>query len=305
MQVEIEQVERLRFDHGGPVRAASALAGFGDGFLVVQDDATHAAWFVDGRATAVRLLPPVEGLEAFDEPSATKHLKPDLEAACAILDGADPAVLVMGSGSSPARMRWVLLRLEQGRPRTRVADMTELYPVVAEALEVPLDALNLEGACVLGGTLRWFHRGLPSAGQPSASVDLELGDVLAAVHGRLGAGTVTVAGSCRYDLGSVANIGLAITDAVALPGHGVLCAAAAEDSPNTRDDGPVVASALVHLRDDGVADVALLPLIEGVVAKVEGLMLVQASGEPVRLLAVVDDDDPRAESLAVSLRVRL
>jgi hypothetical protein len=54
MQIEIEQVERLRFDHGGPVRAASAVAGFGDGFLVVQDDATHAAWFIDGRATAVR-----------------------------------------------------------------------------------------------------------------------------------------------------------------------------------------------------------------------------------------------------------
>ena len=112
MQIEIEQVERLRFDHGGPVRAASAVAGFGDGFLVVQDDATHAAWFIGGRATAVRLLPPIEGLEAFDELSATKHLKPDFEAACAILDGADPGVLVMGSGSSHARMRWALLTLE-------------------------------------------------------------------------------------------------------------------------------------------------------------------------------------------------
>ena len=225
----------------------------------MQDDATHAAWVVDGRATAVRLLPPVEGLEAFDEQSATKHLKPDLEAACAVLDGADPAVLVMGSGSSPARMRWILLTLEQGRPHTRVADMTELYGVAADALEVPLDALNLEGACVLGGTLRWFHRGLPSAGQPSASVDLDLVEVLAAVHGRAGADTITVAASRRYALGSVANVGLAITDAVALPGHGVLCAAAAEDSPNTRDDGPVVASALVLLRDDGGADLALLP----------------------------------------------
>ena len=305
MQIEIEQVERLRFEHGGPVRAASAVAEFGDGFLVVQDDAIHAAWFIDGHATPVRLLPPVEGLEAFDEASATKHLKPDFEAACAILDGADPAVLVMGSGSSPARMRWVLLTLEQGRPHARVADMTALYRVVADALDVPLDVLNLEGACVLGGTLRWFHRGLPSAGQPSASVDLELVDVLAAVHGRLAAGTVTVAASRRYDLGSVANVGLAITDAVALPGHGVLCAAAAEDSANTRDDGPVVASALVLLRDDGVADVVLLPLIDGVVAKVEGLMLVESTGERASLLAVVDGDDPRAESLAVSLRVRL
>jgi len=145
MQIEIEGVERLRFDHGGPVRAASAVTAFGNGFLVVQDDATHAAWFLDGRATAVRLLPPVEGLEAFDELSATKHLKPDLEAACAVLDGTDPAVLVMGSGSSPARMRWVLLTQEQGHPHTRVADMTGLYRVAADALEVPLDALNLEG----------------------------------------------------------------------------------------------------------------------------------------------------------------
>jgi hypothetical protein len=305
MQIEIEQVERLRFDHGGPVRAASAVSRFGDGFLVVQDDATHAAWFVDGRATAVRLLPPVEGLEAFDEPSATKHLKPDLEAACAIFDGADPAVLVMGSGSSSARMRWVLLTLDRGRPHTRVVDMTELYRVVAEALEVPLDALNLEGACVLGRTLRWFHRGLPSAGQPSASVDLDLGDVLDAAHGRVRAGAVTVAASRRYNLGSVASVGLAITDAVALPGHGVLCAAAAEDSPNTTDDGPVVASALVHLRDDGGAAVVLLPLIDGVVAKVEGLMLIESSGGWARLLAVVDGDDPMAASLAVTVRVRL
>jgi len=304
MQIEIERFERLRFDDGGPVRAASALTGFGDGFLVVQDDATHAAWFVDGGATAVRLLPPVEGLEAFDEPSATKHLKPDFEAACAI-DGADRAVVVMGSGSSPARMRWVLLTLEQHRPQAQVADMTTLYRSVAESLEVPLGLLNMEGACVLGRTLRWFHRGLPSAGQPSASVDLALAEVLAAMHGQVGAGTVTVAGPRRYDLGSVVNVGLAITDAVALPGGGVLCAAAAEDSPNTTDDGPVVGSALVHLRDDAPADVALLPMIEGVVAKVEGLMLVEASRERVRLLAVVDGDDPRAESLAVSLRVRL
>ena len=244
------------FDHGGPVRAASAVTAFGNGFLVVQDDATHAAWFLDGLATAVRLLP--AGRRVRGRRPALGHQAPQTRPrgeTCAVLDGADPAVLVMGSGSSPARMRWVLLTQGQGHPHTRVADMTELYRVAAEALEVPLDALNLEGACVLDRTLRWFHRGLPSAGQPSASVDLDLVDVLAAVHGHAGADTITVAAPRRYVLGSVANVGLAITDAVALPGHGVLCAAAAEDSPNTRDDGPVVASALVLLRDDGVADV--------------------------------------------------
>ena len=304
MQIEIEQVERLRFDHGGPVRAASAVTGFGNGFLVVQDDATHAAWFVDGRATPLRLLPPVDGLEAFDEPSATKHLKPDFEAACAILDGADPALLVMGSGSSPARMRWVLLKLEQGRPHTRVADMTGLYRVAADALDVPLDALNLEGACTSVTPCGGSTAVCPRRGSPPPASTSTWSTCWRRPRPR-GCREITVAASRRYALGSVANVGLAITDAVALPGHGVLCAAAAEDSPNTRDDGPVVASALVLLRDDGVADAALLPLIEGVVAKVEGLMLVEASDGWARLLAVVDGDDPRAESLAVTLRVRL
>src|SRR5918995_1543209 len=106
MDVEVLGAERLRFGDGAPVRAASAVVPFGDGHLVVSDDTTHAAWFRPrAAARGVRLLPPVEGHEVFEEESGTKHLKPDLETACRVdVDGA-PAVLVMGSGSSPRRMR--------------------------------------------------------------------------------------------------------------------------------------------------------------------------------------------------------
>ena len=145
-----------------PVRAASAVVPFGDGHLVVSDDATHAAWFRAGTATPVRLLSPIGGEDVFDEASGTKQLKPDLEAACQVMVHGAPAALVLGSGSSPARMRWCLLRLEHGRPRAVVADMTSVYATVAAALSVDLDLLNLEGACIVGNTLRWFHRGLPS-----------------------------------------------------------------------------------------------------------------------------------------------
>jgi hypothetical protein len=304
VEIEVESVERLHLADGSPVRAASAVAPFGDGFLVVQDDATHGAWFRGGPASAVRLLPAVDGLETFEDASGTKHLKPDLEAACAIeLDGA-PAVLMLGSGSLPARMRWALLRLVDGRPEARVTDLSPVYAEVAAALSVPPDALNLEGACVVGDVLRWFQRGLPTAGVPAASVDLDLGSALAAVLGTTPPGAVAVGNPRHYDLGEVDGIGLGITDAVALPDGTVLLSAAAEDSPNPRDDGPVVASALVLLDGHTVEDVAPLPLVEGRVSKVEGLMLLESDHDSERLLAVVDVDDPATPSLALRLRVR-
>lgn len=95
MDIELESVERLRLADGSPVRAASAVAPFGEGFLVVQDDAAHGAWFRGGSASAVRLLPAVDGHDVFDEASRTKQLKPDLEAACALDVEGVPALLML------------------------------------------------------------------------------------------------------------------------------------------------------------------------------------------------------------------
>jgi len=305
MEVVLEGVRELRFTDGAPVRAASGVARFGDGFLVAQDDATHAAWFSDGPATPVRLLPPSEGRDTFDEASGTKHLKPDLEAACEVTTHDASGVLFLGSGSSPERMRWSLLQREGPGTKHQVADVSALYAVVAEALGVPPDLLNMEGACVLGESLRWFHRGMPSAGWPTASVDLPLGVVLDTALGRARPEDVPVRNSMTYELGDVDEVGLAITDAVALPGDAVLVSAAAEDSPNPRDDGPVVASALAVVRDGVVGTVVEMPQVKGAVAKVEGLMLLEADHRQARVLAVTDADDPANTSLALELRIRL
>ena len=305
MEIVLEGVRELHFTDGAPVRAASGVARFGDGFLVAQDDATHAAWFRDGPATPVRLLPPTRGRDTFDEASGTKHLKPDLEAACEVTARDAGGVLFLGSGSSPERMRWSLLHSEGSGTTSQVADVSALYAVVAEAMGVPLDLLNLEGACVLGQTLRWFHRGMPSAGWATASVDLPLGVVLDLALGRARPEDVPVTTSMTYELGEVDEVGLAITDAVALPGGAVLVSAAAEDSPNPRDDGPVVASAMAVVRDGVVGTVIELPRINGAVAKVEGLMLLEADHRQARVLAVTDADDPASASLALELRVRL
>ena len=303
MDIEILSVDRLRFSDGSPVRSASAVVAFGDGFLVVPDDATHAAWFREETVTAVRLLPPVDGHEVFDEASGTKHLKPDLEAACQVTVDDAPAALIMGSGSSPARMRWSLLRFDDGNPRAVTADMTRLYPAVAAALSVDADVLNMEGVCIVGDALRWYHRGLPSAGLRSGSVDIDLASALGAALGQVDPDRVAVTNARRYDLGTVDGVGLAVTDVVALPGGAHLASAAAENSPNPRDDGPVVASALARLEGDVVAEVVPLPPLEGSVIKVEGLMVLEADERQTLLLAVADVDDPEAASWATRLRV--
>jgi hypothetical protein len=296
LSMEVHESRRLRFSDGAPVRAASAVAPFGDGWLVAQDDATTAAWVRGQLVTRVRLLDPVQGHDVFSSADGTKHLKPDLEAACDVGGG---RVLLLGSGSTPARMRCVLVG--PGRP-PQVGHLPALYEQVAAALDRSPEELNLEGACVVGEHLRWFARGTAAEGVPSASVDVDLASLLALVA--RGAGRPELVDVRSYELGEVDGVGLAVTDAVALPGGQVLVSAAAEDTPNPVDDGPVVASALVLLEGEQVVGQAELPLLEGAVAKVEGLALIDHGPGGVRLLAVLDDDDPAQASAELVLSVR-
>ena len=63
----------------------------------------------------------------------------------------------------------------------------------------------------------------------------------------------------RYAIASDGGLALAVTDAVALPDGRVLVSAAAEDSPNAYDDGPVLGSALALLDDETTVATVLLP----------------------------------------------
>ncbi len=301
----MDDVRALWFDDGTPVTAASAVAPLGEGWLIAQDDATSAAWQRAGRIDPLRLLPAVEGHDRFTEAAGTKGLKPDLEVACpAEVDGST-AVLLLGSGSTGRRMRGVLVQLVDGRPAVTAADLDPLYARVAARLGVPLDQLNLEGAGRSGATLRWFQRGNLAAGLPSASVDVALAELVEVVLGRADADSVVVASPRTYDLGEVGGVGLAVTDAVALPDGRLLLSTAAEDTPNAVDDGPVVATALVLVDGGDVVAVAAVPEVGGRVQKVEGLALREPSGGAVHLLAVVDADDPDAPSVQLDLRVVL
>jgi hypothetical protein len=339
VRVEVESDTPLWFGPGRPVRAASAIAAFGDGWLIAQDDATHAAWLRLEGITAVRVIDPVDGHETFSSAEGTKHLKPDFEAAVALDDG---SVLLLGSGSTPARMRASLIT-PAGHHTT--FDLTPAYHRVAAALGITPAHLNLEGAARTGTRIRWFQRGNAAAGIPSASVDMDLSTLLPTAteagpqpmspqgsaqptapqenadpttsqgsaqptfppgnaqprppqeSAERGAG---VGGARVYDLGVVRGVGLAITDAVALPDGRVLVSAAAEDTPNAIDDGPVVGAAVALLGDDRVLGVAAVP---GGPYKIEGLAVRAAGPREALLIAVVDADDPVAASRRLDLRV--
>jgi hypothetical protein len=286
VKVVVEGTRALSFADGSPVRAASAIVSFGDGWLVVQDDATHAAWVRPSGITPVRVTDAVEGLDLFGEAAGTKHLKPDFEAACPIGD----AALLLGSGSSPARMRGSLVRLDaDGEPGFTGANLSRVYRDVAAAMGLT-DQLNLEGACVLGDRLRWFQRANPAAGAPTVSVDIDLETLLETFEGR--DRKVTIANVRRYALGDVGGVALGVTDAVPAGDGLVLVSAVAEDTSNAIDDGPLAGAALLLLDDEGVRDRGLLS------AKVEGLTFAGTT-----LLAVVDADDPAAPSQQLTLKV--
>jgi hypothetical protein len=303
--VTIDAVRELRFDDGTPVTAASGIAPLGEGWLIAQDDSTFAAWRRAEGVVPVRVLPPVEGHDRFRAAAGTKHLKPDLEVACpAEVDGAS-AVLLLGSGSADRRTRGVVVRLDGGRPVAAAGDLRPLYEAVAARLGLPMAHLNLEGASRHGNLVRWYNRGNLAAGVPSASVEVPLEGLVAAVLGRIDPVSVPVDRARFYDLGEVEGVGLAVTDAVALPDGRVLACAAAEDTPNAVDDGPVVATALALLDGERVLEVAALPELGGRVHKVEGLALRGVRGAEVRLLAVVDDDDPDRPSAEIELRAVL
>ncbi len=302
----MDDIRALQFDDGSPVTAASGIAPLGeDGWVITQDDSTLAAWRRGRSVTPLRVLPPVEGLDHFTEAAGTKKYKPDLEVACpAEVDG-EAAVLLLGSGSTGRRMRGVLVRLEDGEPVARAGELDRLYQRVARALDRPMEHLNLEGASRHGSVVRWFNRGNLSAGVRSASVDVPLEALVGAVLGRWEQADVPISDVREYDLGEADGVGLAVTDAVALPDGRTLLSAAAEDTPNAVDDGPVVATALALLDGAQVLAVGQIPEVDGRVHKVEGLALRGVRDGEVRLLAVVDADDPEVPSAELELRVRL
>jgi hypothetical protein len=282
-------------DRPAHVRSASGLARVAGCIAAVQDDANFVA-VIDpetGLARAVTLPAGEGGVRQFDDLRGNKRFKLDLECCVPVDDGGEREMLLaFGSGSLPARERIVLVRgVDSDDPQAEVIDASALYAAFHACREFSGSELNVEGAAVLGGTLRLFNRG---NGAPkgelrpvNASCDLDLASVL---HGSV----PPLRNVVQYELGDVGGLPLTLTDAETLGGGAILYAAAAEDSPDATRDGPVAGCALGIIE----GDVARYCVVEGNPGKIEGILPLS----PDRLLAVVDPDDPRVPSTLLELQ---
>ena len=284
------------------VRAGSAMARIGAQLVVVQDDASFIAVIDGPHVRAVSLPAGPDGRRQFEERLGNKHHKLDLEAC--VLRGED--LVCFGSGSTKARERIVIASgLTGPSPRVRVVEAPLLYRALHEERAFAGSELNLEGAALRGGTLVLFQRGngatIGGRAPVNATCELSFEEVWA--HLLSGGPPPLPKAIIQYDLGTTEGVPFTFTDATCTPSGALLFLAAAEDSPDTYNDGPVAGVAIGMLAASG----AVLTQIreangEPLRAKAEGICL--RHDDPSRADVVTDRDDPDlpCELLEIELR---
>lgn len=267
-----------------PVSAASGLVALQGMLWTVADDETSLIGSgPDGRWDQRFELVP-DRLPA--EPAARKRLKPDFES-IAVLP--DDRLFVLGSGSTPARRRGVVVDL-----RSRIVQGVDLTPLF-RALETEFAELNVEGAVVYGDGLFLAQRGNGTRAADSratiergrnALIRLDLGRVLESMK-RSGIGAEAIEAIVPVELPRLEGVPLGLTD-LASDGTDIYFAAAAEDSASTYHDGACLGSVLGRLSLDGEV-AALWPLAGR--EKIEGLVVRRSDGMSVDAWLVSDPDD--------------
>jgi hypothetical protein len=263
--------------------AASGIAQRADRLYVIADDQLELAVYdLRGqRQGSIALLPGALPTAH----TARKARKPDFEA---LIQLSEDALLALGSGSTPQRMRGVWIQFGGSALTTQVIDLSELY----DALAAGLPELNIEGGAVLGPHLYLCSRG-NGARRDNALLQLDLSRVLESLRGGHALTARCLLAVQAVGLGELDGTALSLTD-LAVERDGLVFCAAAEASANTYDDGACAGSVIGRLSaQGGTSDLVLLePRV-----KIEGLCATGAS----EWLAVADADDPGAQAPLFSL----
>ncbi len=278
------------------VRAGSGIAWLGERLLIIQDDAAFIATFDPGDNTVdvITLPAGVDGARLFDVERGNKKHKLDLEACTVVTHNSISTVLAIGSGSSPARERMVLVQRDGASWSSRVIDANRLYSALRTHPTFATSELNLEGIVFMGDRVRLFQRsnGLAiGANKHCASCDVSWPALEAFLNAPDTADVPAIDNVRHYDLGTIADIALTFTDATLLPNGNVMFVASAEGSPNAIDDGKVVGTALGIIDDEGNARLCHLHDEHGnlVTDKAEGIALSRTHAD--RAYVVFDPDD--------------
>jgi hypothetical protein len=285
------------------VRAASSISWFGERLAIVQDDTLLIA-LVDPQSfevEAIALPLRQDGARTFDVAQGNKKQKADFEASVSsTLDGTE-TLFAFGSGSHENRESIAIIRQHATSFESSIVHAPALYAALRAERGFLSSELNLEGALLVGDTLRLFQRsnGTQLAADTPvccATCDLSWSGLLAYLAAPAASQVPALRDVQHYDLGKAEDARLTFTDAALLPDGSVAFSASAESSPNAYDDGVVTGSALGKLAP---GKAFLCPLVDEqgtpVRDKVEGLVVARgtASGPARRAYLVFDPDDHR------------
>ncbi len=289
--------EDSREDRPAFVRAASAIARWGEQLMVVQDDANWLA-SIDARGQVHPIaLPRGEGdVRLFDDTRGNKHHKLDLEACTVVSVGERQVFLAFGSGSTAEREQVVMLD-EQGQ---RMVTAHALYRSLRKRADFSGSELNLEGAVAIGDEVVLFNRGNGARTELRGPMNATCrigAEALVQYLDDVSRPSPAVERVCAYELGVVDGTRLTFTDAARF-GDRLVYVAAAEASPDAVQDGPVAGVAIGVL--DHAPRYGLVREANGdlVCAKIEGLI-----HDRGRWLAVVDSDDATRPAELLELEV--
>jgi hypothetical protein len=285
------------------VRAASGLAPFGNRIGLIQDDTRALIWLdASGSVMAETPLNEDGSIEHFDEILGNKHRKDDLEAAVSFTHAGDAYWLALGSGSTPARDRAVLLNDQS----FRWLSLSTWYQALRSRQDFCAGALNIEAAFVYQQRFFLVQRGNGRQKNVNAIAEFALDEVCAFLQGSIAA--PNVARVTPVQLGAIADAGgnpvrWSFADACVI-GSRIWFLLSAEDSPDAVADGPVLGTALAYCDDLHFADLNIGSIHDlnqqPVCLKLEGLCALDAS----TLLAVSDQDDPREASRCLRIKLR-
>jgi hypothetical protein len=290
-------VRRADDDERGPyIYAASAVVRRGDFTYVIGDDELDLAVFELSTGAPGELRRALSG-ELPADPSERKRDKPDLEALTAMppFEGVPyGGLLGLGSGSKRSRDRGFFWRLGADGSLVGEPQPIDLHPLY-EALRDQITELNIEGAAVLGGRFALFHRGNASESR-NAIAELELDAVLGSLTGDRALDPAELERVAAYELGELAGVRLAFSDATALTDELVAFTASAEDGGSSYEDGGIEGSVVGTI--DAHGEIRRLRTIDRK-WKVEGVHAALDAGV-IDFVFVCDQDSPDEPSPLLS-----
>lgn len=274
------------------VAAASGVVRRAEYVYVIADDELHLAVF-DASSDAPGRLETVLSGELPVEPGARSEAKPDLEALTTLppFEGhPHGALLGLGSGSTQERDRgfaWALASDGSLEGEPIELDLAPLYTLLRERL----DAVNVEGAAVMGDELWLLQRGNSEHGE-NVVVALSCAEVVESFERDRVLAAEEFHGLLAFDLGELHGAALTFSDASALGGDVLVFTASAEDSSDTTGKGAILGSVVGTIDRGG--EVRRLRTIDRKY-KVEGVHAVLDTGV-ITMTFVCDQDDPQEAS---------